>query len=433
MWPRLVEYESRRNPFFFEFGLQELPREPGLILVRGPRQYGKSTWLDLKIRKTIEDFGKGTALYLNGDEILTEEAFHAALLELEESLPPNAAVRRIFIDEITSIRDWERAIKRAYDQGSLRKTLLVTTGSRAADLRHGAERLPGRRGKLDRTEYVFLPISYAQFYKTVGHELGGDAWKAYLLAGGAPLGCSEIIHLERVPEYFTQMIQDWVLGDVVSSGRSRLYLRNVLDALYRFAGTPVGFAKLAREAGMANNTVASGYVERLSDLLTVLPVWQWDPSKKRIETRKPCKFTFINLAVAVSFHSARLRLVHDFDQLPGPERAKLVEWLVAQELWRRRIFMNRDEPERLSFWRSKNHEIDYVVDGDDFYEVKVGKATALEYSWFAKVFPGKKLTVVCSTPFEGRNVRGVTLHEFLMEGPCLDFIRDWETPGSSAN
>src|SRR3990172_2459228 len=140
MWPRLVEYESRRNPFFFEFGLQELPREPGLILVRGPRQYGKSTWLDLKIRKTIEDFGKGTALYLNGDEILTEEAFHAALLELEESLPPNAAVRRIFIDEITSIRDWERAIKRAYDQGSLRKTLLVTTGSRAADLRHGAER-----------------------------------------------------------------------------------------------------------------------------------------------------------------------------------------------------------------------------------------------------------------------------------------------------
>ena len=34
-------------------------------------------------------------------------------------------------------------------------------------------------------------------------------------------------------------------------------LLGVLECLYRFAGTPSGQSKLAREAGLANNTVAA--------------------------------------------------------------------------------------------------------------------------------------------------------------------------------
>lgn len=64
MWPRIAEYESKAAPFLFEFGLDELPREPGVIGVRGPRQYGKSTWLDIELRATVGTFGKGTAYYL---------------------------------------------------------------------------------------------------------------------------------------------------------------------------------------------------------------------------------------------------------------------------------------------------------------------------------------------------------------------------------
>ena len=39
MWPRIVEMESKAHQFRFEFGLNELPKEPGLIPIRGPRQY----------------------------------------------------------------------------------------------------------------------------------------------------------------------------------------------------------------------------------------------------------------------------------------------------------------------------------------------------------------------------------------------------------
>src|SRR5687768_16741531 len=108
--PRYGEYVQAALPLPFEFGLRELPREPGIISVRGPRQYGKSTWLEQEIVHTVENFGKGSALYLNGDEIVNDTEFYQAIETLLKSFSKNAKVRRLFIDEITSIPDWERIL-----------------------------------------------------------------------------------------------------------------------------------------------------------------------------------------------------------------------------------------------------------------------------------------------------------------------------------
>ena len=70
LWPKLEEYESHAISFRFDFGIRELPNEPGIITIRGPRQYGKSTWLEQSLRDTLVDFGKGSAFFLNGDEII---------------------------------------------------------------------------------------------------------------------------------------------------------------------------------------------------------------------------------------------------------------------------------------------------------------------------------------------------------------------------
>jgi hypothetical protein len=41
------------------------------------------------------------------------------------------------------------------------------------------------------------------------------------------------------------------------------------ELLRRRGGSPVGQTKLAKEAGLANNTVAAGWTELLADLLCV--------------------------------------------------------------------------------------------------------------------------------------------------------------------
>jgi predicted AAA+ superfamily ATPase len=98
-----------------------LPRDPGIIVIRGPRQYGKSTWLEFQLRETLRQFGPGTALFLNGDYIAGLDELEREIETLVGTFPAAALVRRLFIDEITAIAGWQKAVKRLADSGTLRK------------------------------------------------------------------------------------------------------------------------------------------------------------------------------------------------------------------------------------------------------------------------------------------------------------------------
>ena len=414
LWPCIIDYEQRPRTFRFSFGLDELPEEPGVILIRGPRQYGKSTWLELAAHDTVAEHGPGSAYILNGDELTDAADLERHIVDLVAMFSPDARVRRLFIDEITAVPDWETAVKRLADQGVLRTVLVVTTGSRATDIRRGSERLPGRKGKLARTDYLFCGVSYKDFYTQFHDELGDDTWIAYLLSGGSPVAASDIWQVERVPPYFYEMIRDWVIGEMARSGRSRQFLIAVMRTLLRQGGSRTGYLKLARESGLANNTVAAGYIEQLSDALAVLPSFQWDHDRDMPMQRKPAKFHFVNLSVALAFAPNRMAYVHEFKQLPAPEKAPWLEWLVAQELFRRQAIAGVEDPETLWYWASKEHEIDFVDHERRLYEVKVGRTGPRDFAWFPRTFPGRKLLVVGADEFETSNVKGITIEQFLL-------------------
>lgn len=63
IFPRLTKLHKSPYIFKMDFGLKELPKKPGVLIVRGARQYGKNTWLEQEVVKT---FGAGSAFYLNG-------------------------------------------------------------------------------------------------------------------------------------------------------------------------------------------------------------------------------------------------------------------------------------------------------------------------------------------------------------------------------
>ena len=91
-----------------------------------------------------------------------------------------------------------------------------------------------------------------------------------------------------------------------------------------------------------------------------------------------------------------------------------MEWLVAQEIWRRSVLGGRSNPEAIGFWASKEHAIDFVTPDREFIEVKRGKASPMDFSWFSRIFPRDYLTVICRSPFASKQVTGVTLEEFLL-------------------
>lgn len=414
LWPKITEYEEQPRTFRFVFGLDELPEEPGIILIRGPRQYGKSTWLELELRETLEGNGPGSAYFLNGDDITDDEELESRVLELLPMFRPDARLKRLFIDEISAVPRWERALKRLADRGELRRMLVVTTGSRAADIRRGSERLPGRKGKLKRSEYLFAGVSYKDFHAQFEDDFGDDAWIAYLLSGGSPVAAKEIWQVGRVPEYFFEMIRDWVVGEVVRSGRSRQFLLALMRTLFARGGSRTGYLKLARESGLANNTIASEYIEQLSDLLAVIPSHQWDAQRDVPLQRKPAKFHFINLSVALSFSANRMVSVDDFKRLPPSEQSKWIEWLVAQELFRRQCIAGAEDPEAIWFWASDAHEIDFIDSRRNLYEVKIGRSGPLDFAWFPKLFPKRNLLVIGGAAFRAATLKGITISQFLL-------------------
>jgi uncharacterized protein len=329
--------------------------------------------------------------------------------------PGESRVRRLFIDEITAVVGWQKAVKRLADSGALRKVLLVTTGSKASDIQREAELLPGRKGKLARTIYLFVQLPYKVFHEKAFPTLKSETLAAYLIAGGSPPACAAVLETGSVPEYLFQTMSEWIYGECALAGRSRPMLLRMLEQLMRRAASPVAQTTLAEESGMANNTVAHGYLDLLADLLVLRTCEPWDPGRKVRVSRKASKYPFVNLLAANTLSPGRHTTPGSLERSGGEEKGAWWEWAVASELFRRAAKAGSATPPQSLFWRSDKHEIDFVRHGKPWIEVKSGQASAFEFGWFGASYPHEKLLVVSSERFESRTVRGVTLEDFLLD------------------
>lgn len=413
--PMYFRYKNNPLQFRSDFGLSELPEEPGLISIRGARQYGKSTWLETEIFKTRKDFGPGSALYLNGDIIVD---FKELISEIEilVALQANSTstIKRIFIDEITSVKDWQRAIKYLVDRGILSQTLVVATGSSASDLRHGNDLLPGRKGKLKRTEFIFTPISYPEYLRVCQDLVPkDDLLPLYIISGASPIAITELVTNRIIPDYVLSLTKDWIVGAVIRTGRSRQALLALINALYANGASTISYNKLARDTGLGNNTTAQGYLEILADSLAVAPCLYWDYKRSVAVIRKQAKFHFINLLVASVFHKPAVRTVEQYKSLPESVQGVWIEWLVAQEIFRRQAIRGDDVPERFCYYSHDDHEVDFVLSPHEWVEVKRGQISPHELGFVPQ---DVNLTVICSNKLSFNRVKCSTLEEFLIGG-----------------
>ena len=192
-------------------------------------------------------------------------------------------------------------------------------------------------------------------------------------------------------------------------------LLRLLEQLMRRGASPVAQTTLAEESGMANNTVAHGYLDLLSDLLVLGASEPWDPARKVRVSRKASKYPFVNLLAANTWSTNRHTTPTSLERSTGEEKGVWWEWAVASELFRRAAKEGHPSPLQSLFWRSEKHEIDFVRQGRPWIEVKAGHASPFEFDWFIRTFSREKLLVVSSDRFDGSAVRGVTLEDFLLD------------------
>jgi len=153
------EYES--SSFKRDYnGLFDLSGN-NLYIVRGPRQIGKSTLLKFTITNLLKSGERRSVLYLPLDTISRADELRGLLIQYLQ-FSRNEKKRYIFIDEITMVDQWQRAVKEVRDNTEMGSDFFALSGSSASDLKRSSERLPGRKGQSG-ADIVLLPLTFREY------------------------------------------------------------------------------------------------------------------------------------------------------------------------------------------------------------------------------------------------------------------------------
>ncbi|HXE43879.1 MAG TPA: ATP-binding protein [Conexibacter sp.] len=408
---------------------------PGIHILRGPRQVGKSTDLKLLVRRAI-DAGRAprSIVYLALD--LLEGQPHAELartVRRAKDLAGGSERCLLLLDEVTAVERWQTAVKALWDSGDLRQDVVACTGSSAIDLQQGAaERLPGRREA--GVDHLLLPQSFAAFARAVDatvprsprlsvgdlcttagvealHEARLHApalersLQRYLRFGGLPASVAEAAGGADVPSAATRrVLSDSLARELQRRGASLPACQALLERVARSLGSKTSWSQMAREMdvplgrgrGRPSHHTLRDYIELMAAGYFLLVVYYWRSGAETNEQSKDKKVLFADPLL----HTIAL------DSAPGlqPDIPALVENIVGVALYRgyeptEHLPETFALPERLHIWQTaRGGEIDFVCGPRrslDVVEVKYrsdpGRSAAAAA---ARAHPGRPVVLV---------------------------------------
>ncbi len=385
--PRLIN-EFRIKPFSLNF-------------IVGPRQIGKTTAIAIYIHKNLLKRLKPEAIfYFACDEISDFRELGEILdnyLSFRESRGVKSSI--IFLDEITFVDEWWRALKSRIDLGKLSKDVIFVSGSASLELIAGKERFPGRRGH-GRDHYA-LPVSFDEFVsqikkipvkkydfskniidnalkanKLLKRELT-ETFEIYLRTGGFPLAIKEFLTSGKTwNAYKTYM--DWLKTDIVRTRKSEKTTKEILSYILNARLTPISWNNIAKETSISSPNTIRSYIEFLEDLF-ILKVLYWIGTDGKIMPRKNKKIHVTDPFLYDAL--AKWTRVNIFDE-------QKVESILAMHL-------NRIGD--IFYWKNST-EVDVILK----YE---GKLLGFEAKWSIKT-PGRR-------PFNTRILDKKTIPIFL--------------------
>lgn len=353
--------------------------------LRGPRQSGKTTTVKRLIRRLIHA-KEQRVLYFSFDTVRRSGAIGDVIRRSRQLHPTPEGPWHIFLDEITSIPDWEYDLKRCWDSGLTRDDAIILTASSARDLRFGAERLPGRRGR--GRDFLQLPMSFRdfcrvrgialpertlaaeEFLSTEGRQLAAHlygqgqelehALRLYLRVGGFPSAVRDLMTSQSgsVDETTILLLNSVLAGDLIRMRRDPLSGIKLIQQVCRSLGSPLKWSNAAEAMAVDNPTTAKEYAELLAEIFILLTVHFWDIGRQSLEPHKQRKIYILDPLYA-QLPSALI---------PGtlpPEQDGLIEDIVAVGLFRSAastLIQASAVPTAVGYWRSKDdREIDFVV------------------------------------------------------------------------
>lgn len=331
-----------RRPF------PEIKIGKGLYIIRGPRQVGKSSWMKTLLSKNLKAGKK--CFYLSCEAIKDFAELGRILVSLRD-------YEIIFLDEISFVKEWARAVKTERER--LNSPSIVITGSNMIDLRKGGERLPGRFG--DGAELELLPMEFKEFCEMRAiakwPELPRlELLNMYFRVGGFPSAMIEASAEGATPKNSYHTYWKWILGDIVRAGKQESYLRQLMGQLALSHCSTISLQKLAQNTQIGSHNTVLEYLQLLEDCFVIRTLYAIDPNNGTRRYRTDKKFYFRDPLIYW------IALVESHQKIPDNHASQIAELVAAESL-------GRITPQ-LGYYKSKNGEVDFYSYQDWAIEVK---------------------------------------------------------------
>ena len=391
--------------------------------LRGLRQVGKTTLIKLKIKEFIE---KGIAawniLYYSFD---LQEKPRDVVDVIQKYMKITSRSREnkrcyIFLDEITSIPNWQKGIKVLIDNDEIKNCTVVATGSQAIDLKGSAERLPGRRGDIDDSyDKILLPMKFSEYVsdlnpkikdvireelcsddrKIIFNELFNgkmnkkiekiDVWrnelddllKEYIMTGGLPYVVNKKISDGFIPENVYTSYKDSVNGEWVQLNNKEIWLKQLNNAIIKSQGSQTSWNSLAKNTEISSHNTAQDYVRTLENLFVVSIINRYSTSIKKALIKKEKKIYFQDPFLFHMFNnqaSNRTSFDQSLEYLEDEgNKGRILEGVIANHLVRWAFISSKrkqsfDPHDHIFYWKDKNNkEVDFIYYDGESIEIPI--------------------------------------------------------------
>ena len=370
---------------------------PGIFVITGGRQIGKTTFLKQLIVKWLEEglFSSDNIFFITGELIDT----HHTLRRIINSFHKTGNKQALFIDEVNYIPDWDKTIKYIADAGLTENMSIILTGSDNQIIKTSMKRFAGRRGMADSVDYEYFPLSFLETaellhpdsreaLKTISessltesnllyqeyHEVLHTLFSHYLIHGGFLPAINAFYSSSEIPRAIFTIYTHWIVGDFLKYNKSENYLNEVLQGIKKTYGSRVSWTTLAKHLSIEHHKTVSDYCHILQDM-NVLHIQEavledkltGAPKKnKKLHFRDP----FISHAASVYLYNADFKTISA--KLASPEYVSLLVESVCIDHCKRRF--------PTYYIAGRKGEVDLAV-------ISNGNLLPIEVKWTAQLRP----------------------------------------------
>lgn len=370
--------------------------------LRGPRQVGKTTLVKLLIKDLLEE-EEAIQIFYYACDILDHREDIVDLLNTYLDWVRDQTDKQlyIFLDEISSVKNWQKGIKLLKDQGKLEEATLLLTGSHAADIKEGGETMPGRRNGGE--DKILTPMKFSEYLEVTNNDIEPEknfdtrtsalfdlfrgkkhqlvqkirpftkelnkALHNYLKTGGFPASVNQYYETGEIDYKLYEMYINVVLGDIYKQDKREDYVRDILDRVIETRTTRVSWNNLTKNTDIKHHETAEKYVKllRKSFILNIIHKADLNKRKPKTSSRKKIYFDdpFIFHAIRSWVHSFSNPYKKASEDLEDSEfKSKLVEQVVGNHLIRLAYNLhpsNTFNPDNFVFYWHKDKEIDFLL------------------------------------------------------------------------